>query len=187
MSSNSNGKDVLQDETPFTVTVISRSSRIAARSNSPVTLDLEVMRSRFHLRRSDAAADLGISETTLKQVCRKLGISRWPSRVTGYETNLHNPRGVGSVAFSGSPLPKGSATKRSIGVSYPSNTSSKANKTAYGIEFPSASNCVSTEPSRTLSSKLSSTEPSGTEHLSPQSVIQDIKQKTGFPPLRGRF
>jgi hypothetical protein len=62
-----------------------------------------------------------------------------------------------------------------------SSTSSKAKKTDYGIEFPSASNYVSTEPSRTLSSSL--TEPSGTEHLSPQSAIQDIKQKTAFPPL----
>jgi hypothetical protein len=68
-------------------------------------------------------------------------------------------------------------------MSYPNSTSSKAKKTDYGMEFPSASNYVSTEPSRTFSSKLSSIEPSGTEHLSPQSAIQDIKQKTAFPPL----
>jgi hypothetical protein len=36
--------------------------------------------SKFDMRLSDAAKSLGISTTSFKQVCRKLGIARWPRR-----------------------------------------------------------------------------------------------------------
>lgn len=43
-----------------------------------MALDLATLQSRFSLPQADAANELGISLTSLKQVCRKLGISRWP-------------------------------------------------------------------------------------------------------------
>jgi hypothetical protein len=51
------------------------------RSSSPVELDLKTLQSKFNMRLSDAAKSLGISPTSLKQVCRKLGVVRWPRRL----------------------------------------------------------------------------------------------------------
>ena len=45
---------------------------------SPQLLDLPTIVKCFCFPRDDAARELGISVTTLKQVCRKLGIGRWP-------------------------------------------------------------------------------------------------------------
>ena len=45
-------------------------------------VDLVMLRSKFYLRLSDAAKSFGISVTSLKQVCRKLGFKRWPRRLT---------------------------------------------------------------------------------------------------------
>jgi hypothetical protein len=41
-------------------------------------VDLETLKSKFGMRLSDAAKSLGISMTSFKQVCRKLGVARWP-------------------------------------------------------------------------------------------------------------
>jgi hypothetical protein len=49
--------------------------------NSPIVYTYDMLKARFHLRLPDAAKSLGISETTLKHVCRKLGVARWPRRV----------------------------------------------------------------------------------------------------------
>jgi hypothetical protein len=49
--------------------------------NSPIVYTYDMLKARFHLRLPDAARSLGISETTLKHVCRKLGVARWPRRV----------------------------------------------------------------------------------------------------------
>ena len=49
--------------------------------NSPVVYTYDMLKARFHLRLPDAAKSLGISETTLKNVCRKLGVARWPRRL----------------------------------------------------------------------------------------------------------
>jgi hypothetical protein len=70
-------------EKPFSVLVIPRPTAWSVnpfRSSSPVELDLELMESKFDMRLSDAAKSLGISTTSFKQVCRKLGIARWPRR-----------------------------------------------------------------------------------------------------------
>jgi hypothetical protein len=45
-----------------------------------VELNLNLLESKFDMRLSDAAKSLGISTTSFKQVCRKLGIARWPRR-----------------------------------------------------------------------------------------------------------
>jgi len=44
----------------------------------PVKVDRETVESMFGVAQPDAARALGISLTSLKQVCRKLGIQRWP-------------------------------------------------------------------------------------------------------------
>ncbi len=48
------------------------------RCNEPVVLGLEMLQSKFHMTRAEAAKSLHISETALKQACRKLGITSWP-------------------------------------------------------------------------------------------------------------
>ena len=58
--------------------VIPRSSSDAFLTSSPVDVDLETLKSKFGMRLSDAAKSLGISMTSFKQVCRKLGVARWP-------------------------------------------------------------------------------------------------------------
>jgi len=45
---------------------------------SPHNLDLPTIAKLFCFVQNDAARELGISVTTLKQVCRKLSIERWP-------------------------------------------------------------------------------------------------------------
>ena len=49
--------------------------------NYPVVVTLDTLKSRFHMHLPDAAKSMGISETALKQVCRKLGLARWPRRL----------------------------------------------------------------------------------------------------------
>ena len=48
------------------------------KGRAPVHLNLETIAPFFGTRQQEAAQKLGISTTTLKQVCRKLGVSRWP-------------------------------------------------------------------------------------------------------------
>ncbi|EKX30977.1 hypothetical protein GUITHDRAFT_122818 [Guillardia theta CCMP2712] len=56
-----------------------------------------MIRSLFYLKQEDAAVQLGISLTSLKTACRKLGISRWPysrtrsASITGRDTSRSSP------------------------------------------------------------------------------------------------
>ena len=44
----------------------------------PMAIDLAVLEKYFHLPQNKASIALGISLTALKQLCRKLGVTRWP-------------------------------------------------------------------------------------------------------------
>ena len=48
------------------------------RGRPAMTLNLEAVQAKFGLPQQEAARALGISVTSLKQVCRKLGVRRWP-------------------------------------------------------------------------------------------------------------
>jgi hypothetical protein len=66
---------------PTSVRVIPRpTAEDATRSGSPVELTKEMLKSKFDMRLSDAAKSLGMSITSFKQACRKLGLARWPRR-----------------------------------------------------------------------------------------------------------
>ncbi|EKX30955.1 hypothetical protein GUITHDRAFT_122838 [Guillardia theta CCMP2712] len=43
-----------------------------------ITIDLPVLRALTHLKQEHAARHLGISLTSFKSACRRLGIARWP-------------------------------------------------------------------------------------------------------------
>nr|GMD39173.1 Protein RKD1 [Ipomoea batatas] len=65
------------------VTIVEdNSSKKEGRGRRPVpsTLSREVIFSYFHMPVCQAAEELGIGETTLKERCRKVGIPRWPHR-----------------------------------------------------------------------------------------------------------
>lgn len=58
---------------------VGEESALAPKKNrSPVCFDINSVSPFFDVPQSDAAKNLGISLTALKQVCRKLGLSRWP-------------------------------------------------------------------------------------------------------------
>ena len=48
------------------------------KGRQPVKVDLETISSMFGMPQPEAARVLDLSLTALKQVCRKLGITRWP-------------------------------------------------------------------------------------------------------------
>jgi len=50
----------------------------AERGRDPVVLERATIAQHFGLPQGEAAQELGISLTTLKQACRKLGVQRWP-------------------------------------------------------------------------------------------------------------
>ena len=54
------------------------SSLAPKKNRSPVCFDIDTIGVYFDVPQSDAAKNLGISLTALKQVCRKLGLTRWP-------------------------------------------------------------------------------------------------------------
>jgi DNA-binding MurR/RpiR family transcriptional regulator len=89
------------DERPVTVRVVPRSkqdSDSTCSTNAAVVLNRETLQSMFHMRLPEAAKRLGVSETTLKQVCRKLGVPRWPRQLK-YPTRS-NARG-GAITKAG--------------------------------------------------------------------------------------
>jgi len=53
-------------------------SRPVPKGRSPMLLSYQAVASLFGRPQTDAALRLGISLTSLKQVCRKLGVLRWP-------------------------------------------------------------------------------------------------------------
>ena len=52
----------------------------SARGRPPAKVDVEMMKGMFGMPQPEAAKALGVSITTLKQVCRRLGLQRWPYR-----------------------------------------------------------------------------------------------------------
>eukprot|EP00960_Hanusia_phi_P033503 750484-Hanusia_phi.AAC.1 len=60
------------------VNVKARPRRGDERESSNIEIDLQTVESLYHLRQEDAAAALGISLTSLKSACRRLGVQRWP-------------------------------------------------------------------------------------------------------------
>jgi len=77
-----NGTEALeiQDPRQQSITIFPRSSPAEVRSNVPVVIDLKMLQSRFHMRRTEVAKSLKISVTAFKQACRKLGVNQWPRR-----------------------------------------------------------------------------------------------------------
>jgi hypothetical protein len=51
---------------------------IPCKRRAPVQIDMEALQGLYDMPQPDAARELGIALTTLKQACRKLGIKRWP-------------------------------------------------------------------------------------------------------------
>ena len=60
--------------------------RGSPRSQQPVKLDYQTIQALFGMPQPNAARMLGIALTTLKQVCRRFGIARWPYTRTFYDT-----------------------------------------------------------------------------------------------------
>ena len=52
----------------------------ASRGRSPLGVTLDQLRVHFDKHLKDAARDLGVGSTTLKRICRRFGINRWPRR-----------------------------------------------------------------------------------------------------------
>jgi hypothetical protein len=50
------------------------------RGRKPLLVSREMVEAKFQLKQKDAAIEFGISLTAFKQVCRKLGVDRWPYR-----------------------------------------------------------------------------------------------------------
>jgi hypothetical protein len=53
-------------------------TRTARKGRPPVKVDVGAVRALFNVPQPVAAKSLGISLTALKQLCRKLGVARWP-------------------------------------------------------------------------------------------------------------
>ena len=51
---------------------------IPEKGRAPLKVDMAAIQALFGRPQSDAAKEIGISLTALKQICRKLGIQRWP-------------------------------------------------------------------------------------------------------------
>lgn len=69
-------------------------SAVSCRGRDPVNLGYDVLEPLFELPQNAAAKSIGISLTALKQVCRKLGIERWPYRRTSKSHIKTDPCGV---------------------------------------------------------------------------------------------
>ncbi|EKX38944.1 hypothetical protein GUITHDRAFT_115050 [Guillardia theta CCMP2712] len=101
--------------------VVVKARRYCTLRCKPRTLDLsmETMSSYFHMPLDEAAKKLGIASTTLKLICRKLGVPRWPYRNVQKEQrrSLDHSIGVQPSFMSTSSLPdRGTAVEDKRGV-----------------------------------------------------------------------
>ncbi|EKX50470.1 hypothetical protein GUITHDRAFT_151158 [Guillardia theta CCMP2712] len=67
----------------------------------PINLDLSSVRSLFHLTQTEAAETLGISLSSLKSACRRMGIRKWPYNRRSQCTARRN-----KGESNGSPMPE---------------------------------------------------------------------------------
>ncbi|CAL5341882.1 unnamed protein product [Camellia sinensis] len=96
------------------------------------SIGLEILHQHFHLTLLDAASRLNVSRSTLKRICRKLGISEWPSRkrnklkpvdesvpsAGANDPNLYtSPSLLSTVVVLDQPKPPGSELQREKGKS----------------------------------------------------------------------
>mmetsp|Transcript_10094 Transcript_10094/g.23020 ORF Transcript_10094/g.23020 Transcript_10094/m.23020 type:complete len:189 (-) Transcript_10094:20-586(-) len=65
-------------DTERVVTINARSRHGLLRKIKSVQIDLNLLSTMFHMRQDNAARALGVSLTSLKIACRRLGLSRWP-------------------------------------------------------------------------------------------------------------
>lgn len=91
------------------------SAEDAFRSSQPVDIDLETLRSKFGMRLADAAKTLGISITSLKQVCRKLGVVRWPRRLRSCTTRAGSKGSTPSNDSDNEGAPSGGSSQSTCG------------------------------------------------------------------------
>jgi len=82
------------------ITVQARRMIGSKRHTYDVKLDLQTISPLFARRQEEAAAFLGLSLTSLKAACRKLGIFRWPYTRPGYVSHGSNLAFVQHVATS---------------------------------------------------------------------------------------
>ena len=75
----------------------------------PVSFDLRTVGAFFSMPQAEAAQELGISLTALKQVCRKLGVVRWPYRRPKKRGSLSKDAAAGSCLHPVSGAPSLSA------------------------------------------------------------------------------
>jgi hypothetical protein len=56
----------------------SKPSPTGRQRRAPLAFTLEAIEQYYNVPQADAANELGVSVTTMKQICRRLGIDRWP-------------------------------------------------------------------------------------------------------------
>jgi hypothetical protein len=105
-----------------------------------VEVDLATLKSKLGMRLSDAAKSLGISMTTFKQVCRKLGVARWPRRLRPRSGTQHS--GSSSPdSDTTEPVVAGSSRKRPAeavdqGTSWPIGSHAEINHKIFKSHIP---------------------------------------------------
>ncbi|EKX34097.1 hypothetical protein GUITHDRAFT_155840 [Guillardia theta CCMP2712] len=65
--------------TETVVVIRARTRHGLLRKSRSVKLDLNMISTLYNMRQEDAATTLGISLTSLKIACRRLGLKRWPN------------------------------------------------------------------------------------------------------------
>ena len=100
----------------------SGSSKSAEPDGGVIEFSLAMLRPKFRMRQADAAKSLGIATSTLKHVCRQLGIERWPWR--SQVSSRARPAAAGSVASGGA------AAGRAVGSTSPKQSSFHSSTTA---------------------------------------------------------
>ncbi|EKX49895.1 hypothetical protein GUITHDRAFT_104293 [Guillardia theta CCMP2712] len=83
------------------VTINARSRHGLLRKIKSVQIDLNLLSSMFHMRQDNAARSLGVSLTSLKIACRRLGLSRWPYNGGVRAEGSGSGRGEGSAGEGG--------------------------------------------------------------------------------------